>query len=33
MLVKVQFVFRINDAIMVCIDHLEQVLRLAVSDL
>ena len=33
MLVKVELIFCINDAVVVGIHHLEQVLRLAISDL
>ena len=33
MLVKVQFIFSINDAVVIGIHHLEEVLRLPISDL
>ena len=33
MLVEVQFIFCINDSVVVCVDHLEQVFGLPISDL
>ena len=33
MLVEVQFIFCINDSVVVCVDHLEEVFGLPISDL